>query len=153
MKPEVTPAPEELAFRVIEQAAPLGDHPKDPFYLVVTANSAWETLTSDVPSQALEALKKAAQSEQELYLLAFAGVRGTSGYALSIAAIRLEGTRCTVVIAETKPTQDDIVEPAMTLPYVVAALPYGELPRGEHLTFLFANPQGTVLSRQDIQIP
>jgi hypothetical protein len=156
-KPGVTPSQAGLAYRVIEQAAPLGDHPKDPLYSVITDSAQWDTLAASVPTQALEAGKKAQASalpaRQELYLLAFAGVRGTSKYKLSIITIKLEGERCTVVVVETQPAPGEVVEPATTLPYVLAAIPYEALPRGDRLTFVFANPQGTVLSQQEVQIP
>jgi hypothetical protein len=138
---------------VLEQVAPLGDHPKEPFFTVVSSLAEWETLAIKAPAQALETGKKAFQTGQELYLLGFAGVRGTSGFMLSIDSIRLEGKQCTVVVTETKPAQNEIVEPAMTLPYVLVAVSYGELPYGEDLTFVFVNSEGTILNQQTVHRP
>ncbi len=145
----------ELAFRVIAQAAPLGDHPKEPAYAAIKESTEWDTLASKIPAQALESAKTAMQtaSSQQLYLLAFSGVRGTSGYTLSIQSIHLNGDQCTVVVAEMKPAENTIVEPAMTLPYVLVALPFKELPGGKEVAFRFTSPQGGVPSQQEVQIP
>lgn len=150
---QITPVQKSISFQVVQQAAPLGDHPKEAYYSVITSASDLEALITRLPGSAIEEIKAAQASDHALYLLAFAGVRGSSGYGLNITSIDQQGNQFTVVVAETKPAPESIVEPAMTLPYVIAAVPASELPQGERLFFIFTNPQGTTLGQGEAQIP
>ena len=43
-----------VRYRVVEQAAPLGDQPKEPVYAVITGPADWETLSGRVPAQVIQ---------------------------------------------------------------------------------------------------
>ena len=150
---QITPGQESLPFHVVEQAAPLGDNPKEAVYKVITTTSDWDVLNTRVPTSAMETGKAALASDKALYLLAFAGIKGTSGYSVNITTIRQAGSQYTVVVSETKPAEGAIIEPAMTLPYILVGVPLTELPHGENAIFVFTNPQGTILGQGEVQIP
>jgi hypothetical protein len=151
--PEITTSSTNIAFQVLEQAAPLGDQPAAAAYTVITNSKDLDTIRTRIPTQAAATLQSDVNTATSLYLLAFAGVRGTSGYTLNITAIQQKGNQYTVVVSETIPDQETIVEPATTLPYIIVTIPLSELPQGEKITFIFTDPEGAFLEQADTQIP
>jgi hypothetical protein len=125
------PAPEETAdipFSTIAQDAPLGDEPADPAYTVVAAPEGWSDLQNQLPSEAMEAGRDADPSQ--LILIAFTGAKASSGYSSTIETIRRQADQLIVTVSEQAPGENDIVEPAMTLPFHVVAVPNDEVPEG-----------------------
>lgn len=154
-KSPVTPPPsaEEISFKVFDQAAPLGDFPSEPVYSVITRAQDWNTLEERIPVQALDQCKKFTKFDGELYLLAFAGVKGSSGYAINVVEVLVVQDQYTVIIAEETPGPNTVVEPAMTLPYILIGIPRNILPVDKTLVFTFKDNNENTLFKQDVQLP
>ena len=119
---------EGLPFRTVAHAAPLGDRPMDPAYAVMMKPDTPTKMEATFPPDALEAAESAARKDDTLAILAFGGVKATSGYHVTIEKIRRDGDRLVVTVVSRGPEEDDKVEPAMTLPYHVVAITQGDIP-------------------------
>jgi len=152
-RPTVASSAADVPFRVVDQAAPLGDHPKEPVYAVITRPEDWEAIKERIPNQVFDQGKMKADYEKEVYLLVYAGVKGSSGYAINVAKLSVEKEQYIVIIAEESPAPNAVVEPAMTLPYILLAVSRDARASGQRLTFTFKDRAGKTLSQQDIQLP
>lgn len=115
-------APEEAAavpFTTIAHGALLGAVPASPLYTVLEP-AEWDQLRSLLPASLFQAGVPAAGSET-LIVVAVAGVKNSSGYELTIRRITRSGSLLTVVVEETGPEPEQIVEPAATVPYHIVA--------------------------------
>jgi PrcB C-terminal len=150
---QITPTQVKITFQIVEAGALLGDKPKEPVFAAISTSKEWDALDQSLPSTLILNGKEAMKSYPALYLLAYTGVKGSSGYKLEITNIELDKGQYIVKVTESAPTQGTVVEPAMTLPYVLVAIPLDELPHNQKITFVFTNPQGAVLNQQEVQTP
>lgn len=144
---EVTPA---IAFTTIAQDAPLGDEPADPAYLVIVTAEGWSRIEERLPADAVEAGRNADQSQ--VFFTAFAGAKASSGYHITITSIQPEADQLLVIVKEDRPGEDEIVEPAMTLPFHVVAVPGSEFPEGI-TAVLFQDERGQTLAEHPYPLP
>ena len=148
-----TPTTETLAetdgvpFTTVAQDAPLGDQPAEPAYVVVTAPDTWSDVQDQLPSDAVDAGRDAAATNESVVIVAFAGAKATSGYGISIESIRHDGDRLIVTVTERTPDEDAIVEPAMTLPFHVVRISADELPDSV-MSVVFQDKTGSTLAQQ-----
>lgn len=142
-----------IPFRVIAQAAPLGDQPKEPRYAVTATAQDWEALQPYIPEPAFTAGKAPDPSTGELVVVLFLGVRGTSGYSIEINNIQILKDQCTILFKEVKPTADTITEPARTLPFLLIALPLNVFASQTRVTFVFQEMSEGNLYQQEIHLP
>lgn len=141
-----------IPFQSIAQQAPLGDRPTEPFFGLFWQPGDWESLASKLPQPALEAARQAG-APGELILIAFAGVKGSSGYQIAIQSIWQEGNQIIIQVVQTKPNVGQAVEPARTLPFFLAKLTRADLPRETTLEFVFKDDKGEVLKQQTVALP
>lgn len=131
-----------ISFETIAQDAPLGDEPVDPAYAVIVTAEGWDRVLERLPADAVEAGRNADQSQ--VFFAAFAGAKASSGYHVTITSIQPEADQLHVTVKEERPGEDDIVEPAMTLPFHVVAVPDAEIPEGV-TSVLFQDESGQTL--------
>ena len=145
--PEATAAEETIAvpFTTIIQDAPLGDEPAEPTYAVITAPGGWERIEGQLPPEAVAAGREG--NQEQLFFIAFGGARASSGYQMTISSLRSSGDQLLVTVDEQRPDADDIVEPAMTLPFHVVAVPTHELPEGV-ASVIFQRSNGEIIHEQ-----
>jgi hypothetical protein len=105
----------------VAQGAPLGEQPADPLYTVVRQMSRWQELRERIPAEAADAGSDSIRSDQIL-ILAFDGVKGSSGYRVHIEQVVQEGDRLVITVSRTSPDPDQVVEPATTLPFHLTAI-------------------------------
>ncbi len=141
-----------LPFRTVAQAAPLGTRPSDPAYSVMVKPDVQARLEVTFPTDALEAGETAVRDDGTLALLAFGGVKATSGYQVAVEEIRRAGERLVVTVIEHGPEADDKVEPAMTLPYHVVAVTREEIPDAV-TRVVFEDESGRVLNQAAYPLP
>ena len=157
LPPQVTPSlhstPISLSFSTISQGAPLGDHPGEPLYAVVVNASEWDELTGRLPPQAVSAGKQAGNTSDDIIIVVFAGVKGSSGYGINIKSINFEGGEFKILIDESEPGLDEITEPATTLPYHLVSLAREDLPRQGMFLFLFIDEEGGLLNQMEVRLP
>lgn len=161
--PEGTPAPTPIEtgqptfptipFWTIAQEAPLGDHPTEPYYGVVTRPGEWSELHGQLPPAAIKAGRKAGPMQDHLIIAAYAGAKGSSGYSLSVDSLVVDGDRVIVTVSQQAPEPDAVREPAMTLPYHLVAVPTEALGPVRSLAFEFRDQAGLVLSRKEVVLP
>lgn len=151
--PSISPQGEEIHFEIIQQEAPLGDHPSEPAYWVITSPDHWDALEGAIPEEALAAGSKFEGWGSSLVLVVYAGVKGSSGYSIQIRSIQAEENHWTVTVSETKPDADQIVEPAKTVPYAVVGVSTDDLPAGDQILIEFINSERKVLATSEISIP
>lgn len=147
------PSTATMPFTTIAQEAPLGDHPAAPLYAVVSHPGEWDQLRGRLPDEAVEAGIRSTQLNGDLIVVAFAGVKYASGHSITVNNIVQEGDQLVIVVSETAPRPDDIVEPATTLPYHLVAFPGESLDLDRVRTFVFRDEQGAVLSQEDLSLP
>ncbi len=111
-----------VSVTMLLQAAPLGDAPAQPLYTLVADNTDWDRLDGRIPEAALQAGRQAGATG-DVVIVAFAGVKGSSGYQVRVGEAALQAGELIVTVAVTAPAADDIVEPASTLPFALAAIP------------------------------
>jgi hypothetical protein len=126
----------------------LGSRPARAVYAVVTSTDMWDSLRGRVPERAIQAGAQSGQLERYVFILAFAGMRGTSGCSLTIQSITQRGDFVEVRVKEDKPDPSQIVEPATTLPYQLVRVERASLGSRASLTFTFWDAQGNVLHRE-----
>ena len=143
----------EVPFETILQEAPLGDHPIDPAYLVITEPAQWKQLGDAIPEPALAAGSAFVGWDSNLILIAYAGAKGSSGYAIQIDSIRMVDDRWSVTVTETGPDEGQIVEPARTVPYTLVQVSKDDIPVGSQPLIDFIDQEGKVLSTSEISIP
>ena len=149
----LSPTAASIPMQTISKGAPLGDDPAEPFYAVITTAKEWNDLEGRVPESVQEAGRTYEPKETEILLLAIAGVKGTSGYAITIQDVRIEGGQVIVQLSETAPGPDEIVEPASTLPFHLVAITLEALPKEGFMIFSFQDDQGGILGQQEISPP
>jgi hypothetical protein len=140
------PATGPLPFVTIAHGAPLGDTPVEPLYTAVPASQACRRLRGRLPDQALEAGTRLGVSGDNPLIVAFAGVKPSSGHAVTIERIVRKGDRLFVRVSHAAPGLNAIVEPAATLPYHLVRLPGEALPAAPALAFVFHDQRGNVLN-------
>lgn len=143
------PSSDSIPFTTLAQGAPLGDQPAQPLYTAATQPSQWQELTDRLPAEASQAGMTAIESNQIL-ILAFAGVRSSSGYRVTVERIVPERDRLVVTVSETEPDPDQVVEPATTLPYHLVALSLEDVNIAAISTIVFQNREGTILNRENL---
>jgi hypothetical protein len=152
--PTPTGAPsavEGLPLTTLGQGAPLGDQPVRPLYAAITRPESWSEIAGRLPAQAaqLPGVEDELQQAQSLLIVAFAGVKGSSGYDIHIESIVQEGDRLRVTVSHTEPVPNENVEPARTLPYHIVALPR-EVLEEDVSTVLFQDTQGNLLQQEHV---
>lgn len=143
--PTATPssAP-DVPITLLLQAAPLGDEPARPVYAIVTDPKSWDSLNGQIPAAALQAGREASVAGN-LVIVAFAGVKGSSGYQVSVREAVLQADRLIVTVEVTTPGVDDITEPATTLPFALATIPADTLSAAR--SYVIVDNHGIELSR------
>jgi hypothetical protein len=141
-----------LPFTTIVQEASLGDHPTEPLYTIVARPNEWDELRGRLPDQAIEAGIRVGPSSGDLIVVAFAGVKGSSGHSITVENIDHDRDQVMVTVSQTAPGLDDIVEPAYTLPYHLVALSRKYLQPARSMRITFRDVQGNVLSQEDIPL-
>ena len=141
-----------IPFETLAQEAPLGDHPPTPVYAVMIKPDTPADWQANVPAEAVRAGQKGARDPETVTILAFAGAKATSGYQITVDAIRRQGNQLIITVSEQQPDEDATVEPAMTLPYHVVAVPRDALP--DPVTrVVFQNAGGTPLAQRPYPSP
>lgn len=135
---------------LLTQAAPLGDAPAQPIYALVLSDSDWEPLDGQIPEAALQGGRQADHAAQVI-VVAFAGVKGSSGYQVSVREAALQASELIITVAITAPGADDIVEPASTLPFALAAIPRDALAAAR--SYAIVDEGGHTLIRNQITAP
>jgi hypothetical protein len=151
--PTLKPAQKAIPYRTIAQDAPLGSHPADPLYTIVTSLQGWEALKDRLPPPALQAGQHAFQGGDELLVVAFAGAMGSSGYKITIEGISQESGGVIVQLRMEKPDPETIVEPAMTLPYHLISLNWQDIVKRQPLSFTFLDQDGVILNQIETSPP
>jgi hypothetical protein len=141
-----------VPFATVKQAQPLGTEPGAPYYAAVAQPGEWNQLRSHLPAAAIEAGQHAAQTAPALYLVAAAGRKGSSGYRITIESITQEGKLLNVMVTQTAPQPEAIVEPAATLPYHLVVVDPQQLPAAASYDIVFRTEQGDELQRQTITL-
>jgi hypothetical protein len=118
----------------------------------MTKSDALSAPASTFPPDALQAGREATRNASSIALIAFAGVKATSGYRVTIDTLGIENNRLIVIVREQHPDEDATVEPAMTLPYHVIAVPRDALPDGV-TQIAFQDTTGTILTQQPYPTP
>lgn len=142
-----------IPFWTIAHEAPLGDHPTEPHYAVVSQPGEWSELDGHLPPAAIEAGRKAGPAQDHLIVAAFAGVKGTSGYSLTLDSLVVDENRVIVTVSQQAPEPAAVREPAMTLPYHLVAVPMDALGPARSLAFEFRDQTGLVLSHKEVVLP
>ncbi len=145
-----TPASPTLPVTLLLQAAPLGDMPAQPVYTIVTDPKEWDNLNGQIPEAALQAGREASAAGQ-IVIVAFAGVKGSSGYQVSVREATRQADRLIITVEQTAPSADDIVEPATTLPFAIATIPSDTLSAARVYTII--DDRGVELSRGQFTTP
>jgi hypothetical protein len=146
--PQPTPTEtfrKSIPFNTITQEAPLGDQPAQPYYGVIEQLSDLDNLVDKLPPQALEAARQAYQPGG-LIFVAFAGVKGSNGYQITIQSIWEEENQIIIQVVLTKPGALQVVEPAKTLPFYLASLTSTDLPQNPPFEFVFKDDLGQILN-------
>lgn len=130
------------------QAAPLGDAPAQPIYALVAEDSDWDRLAGRIPEAALKSGRQADAATQ-VVVVAFGGVKGSSGYQVAVRQAILQADALTITVAMSGPSADAIVEPASTLPFALAALPRDALAAAR--SYMIVDERGNTLARDRIQ--
>lgn len=146
--PQSTPTEtfrKSIPFKTITQEAPLGDQPGQPYYGVIGKLSDLDNLVDKLPPQALEAARQAYQPGG-LIFVAFAGVKGSNGYQITIQSIWEDGNQIIIQVVLTKPDALQVVEPAKTLPFYLVGLTPTDLPQNSSYDFVFKDDLGQILS-------
>jgi len=138
---------DSLPFQLIHEAAPLGDQPEQPLYMVVSGLEAWETLSGSLPPEAISAGMQAAADPQNLILVVYAGRQPSSGYSIAVEGIYPQEDVYLVRVEEILPNPEQITEPAVTLPYQIVAISKKEFPEVADITFVFQDTQNKELAR------
>ena len=136
----------------IAHEAPLGDHPSEPLYTVVTFPEEWNKLRGRMPDQAIEAGIRTGELNDNPILIAFAGIKPSSGYSITFKSVVQEGNQLFIHIFHTKPSLNKIVEPATTLPYHLVTLPKEKLYPAPILTFVFYDEKENALNQGYIKL-
>jgi hypothetical protein len=137
----------------IAHEAPLGDHPTDPLYTVVVHPDEWSELQGQLPEAAIRAGLQAGPEQDNLIVVAFAGVKGTSGYSLTVESVVRDQDLAIVTVSQQSPEPGNVVEPAMTLPYHLVAAPREALVSVQGVTVEFRDPEGIILERKELLLP
>lgn len=130
------------------QGAPLGDAPAQPIYALVAKDSDWDRLAGRIPEAALKSGRQADAATQ-VVVVAFGGVKGSSGYQVAVRRAILQADALTITVAMSGPSADAIVEPANTLPFALATLPRAALAAARSYTIV--DERGNALARDRIQ--
>ena len=146
------PSTLDISITDIAHEAPLGDHPSEPLYTVVTFPKEWNKLRGRIPDRAIEAGIRTGELNDNLILIAFAGVKPSSGYSITFKRVVQEGDYLFIHIFHTKPSLNKIVEPASTLPYHLVRLPKEKLYPARILTFEFYDEKENTLSQGYIKL-
>lgn len=142
---ESTPVP----FTTVVQGAPLGDQPAGPLYTVATEAGQWQELRDRIPSEAADAGADSIRSDQIL-ILAFGGVKGSSGYQIDIEQVVREGDQLVITVSEMSPDPDQVVEPATTLPFHLAAISPADVDTSRISTVVFQDTEHTILNQESL---
>lgn len=136
----------KIPFETIAQGAVLGDTPQESAYLVIESPTKWDQVQELLPDQVVTQVKMESGID-DIVLLAYAGVKKSSGYAIEIKSVTVQGCEIKVIISETPPAEDAIVEPATTLPFHAISILKGNLGTGDTYTLYFNNEKGGVLKK------
>jgi hypothetical protein len=142
-----TPDKTIVPVQLLLQAAPLGDAPAQPVYTLVTDPKEWDNLGGQIPDAALLAGREA----DVPIIVAFAGVKGSSGYQVDVPRARLEDDRLIITVEIAAPGADDITEPATTLPFVLATIPSDIFTAAR--SYVIVDGSGVELSRGQLIAP
>jgi hypothetical protein len=141
-----------VSFTTVDRAAPLGDEPAQPVYRLVPCPGEWAGLQALLPERAFAAGVRA-RSPSEALIVAFAGVRPSSGHHIVVDRIEAGEGEIVISVSRVSPASGDIVEPATTLPYHVVAFPRSGLPSTCSTKVTFRSTDGEILHRQDLAFP
>jgi hypothetical protein len=141
-----------VQFHTLAQGAPLGDIPVAMHFDVITDPAGWERVRESIPEDAFEAGLAASQQDPDLVgVVAFAGVKGTSGHVISITRMTRAGSIVQVGVAMSSPDSAQIVEQAKTLPYHLVGVGRSELGVTDGVAggmeFVFRDDRGEVFAR------
>ncbi len=136
-----------IPFITIAQQATLRGGPTGPFYTVVKAAQG-DRLPGQLPARIAEAGLQAGQVN--LIIVAVAGVKSSSGYSITIEKISQADQQLIIEVSQTEPEADDIVEPAATMPYHLAAVNAEALDPADVSCFTFQNVKGDILEQGEI---
>lgn len=142
---------ESADFTTISQDAPLGDGPEDPAYLALTGSNQLDAAQDQIPEAALEQAQDQVAGEDELILVVYAGRKNSSGYSIQIDRVAWQGDRMTVVVSEEAPEEEDVVEPALTVPYHLVKVDGKEMDFSGTWQVRFENQQGEILKETTIE--
>ena len=152
-----SPAPESAAeqtdtvsFTTVAHDAPLGDEPAEAAYAVIGAPQGWERAAERLPDDAVAAGRDA--GDDRVFFVAFAGAKASSGYRITIASIEVQGDDLVVTVEQESPGEDEIVEPAMTVPFHVVAVADDALPEGV-TAVRFRDGGGQTLAEKAYPVP
>lgn len=142
---------ESVEFTTIRQDTPLGDGPEDPAYLALTGSNQLDAAQGQIPKAALEQAQDRVAGENELILVVYAGRKSSSGYSIQIDQVAWQGDRMTVVVSEEAPDEEDVVEPALTMPYHLVKVDGKEMDFSGTWQVRFENQQGEILKETTIK--
>lgn len=120
---------------------------------MVTRPSEWGELDGHLPPSAIESGRKAGPAQDHLIVAAFAGVKGTSGYSLTLDSLVVDENRVIITVSQQAPEPGAVREPAMTLPYHLVAVPLEALGPARSLAFEFRDQAGLFLSHKEVVLP
>lgn len=134
----------KIPFENIAQGTLLGDMPHEPAYLVIDSPSKWDQAQELLPEQVIVQARIEGEID-DFALVAYAGVKNSSGYTIEIKSVTLKGGDIEVIVSETLPNEVAIVEPATTLPFHVISLLKDNLGTNDTYTLYFKNEKDEVL--------
>lgn len=140
----------ELSFTSIAQDAPLGDEPAEAAYVAIDDAEGWERAAERLPADAVEAGRSA--MDNRVVFVAFAGAKGSSGYQIAIQSMVVQDDELLVTVAEESPGEEEVVEPAMTVPFHVVAVAAEAIPDGT-TTVRFQDEGGRTLAEVPNPLP
>lgn len=149
------PSPEiqEIQFTDVNQEAPLGDSPQEPFYLLLDDFKNLENKSVHLPDIVLRKIRVQSAVDSRFYALAYAGSKPTSGYSISIERIYTEGGTLFISMQETAPPPGQIVEDAHTLPFHLVSFPKTQISKQEINLVKFLDQTGEVVYSGDLDQP
>lgn len=152
--PSMVPEGEEIPLEVLSQGAVLGESAPEAKYLVVQSGGEIDSLKGELPQVVLEQLRGVpGLGEGKAAILAYAGVKSSSGYSIEVSSVRVENGVITVQVDQSAPGSDDIVEPATTQPYYLAVVSFQDLNLDQSTEVRFVDSEGRTIAQDTISVP
>jgi hypothetical protein len=152
--PSTSPEGAKIPLEVQSQGAVLGEGAPEAKYLVVRSPDQIDSLKDELPSIVLEQLRAVSGlGEGKAAILAYAGVKSSSGYSIEVTSVRMENGVITIHVDQSAPGSDEIVEPATTQPYYLGVITIEDLELDQSMEVRFVDSEGRTIAQDTISVP